>query len=328
MPKHGFIDLQLNGWRGIGFTDPGLTLAEVRKVTLDLLAQGTLAYCPTVVTGPESVYQENLAVLAEALADPEIGPHLLGIHLEAPFLSTQPGAYGAHMPEYILPPSIKTFERYQKWAKGHIKLLTLAPERPGAIELIRELTAQGVVVSIGHHLADKATVEQAVAAGARFCTHIGNGLPNEIHRHKNPIWVTLAEDRLWGGFITDGHHLPAELIKVALRAKTPARFVVTSDVAPLGGLPPGTYQAMGKTVVIEPSGRISCAETQGLFGSHASMLGCMNFLASLQLLSEEELWQVGYTNPLLVLGKEPAALDDLPGPVMEFRDGSFCIQRE
>lgn len=325
MKRQGLIDVQVNGWMGICFTDAALTLEDVRKVTRDLLNQGTLAYCPTVVTGSEETYERCFAVLAEAMDDPEIGPHLLGIHLEGPFISTQPGAYGAHQPEFIQAPSVETFTRFQQWANGHITLLTLAPEREGAEELIRAAVAQGVVVSVGHHLADKAAMTMAVEAGARFLTHVANGIPNEIPRHHNPIWLSLAEDRLWGGFITDGHHLPPDLIKVALRAKTPDRFVVVSDAAALGGMPPGVYTAFGKTVEIEPSGRISSPQSQSLAGSHSTMLECMNYLASLSLLDEAGLWQVGYENPLRLLGKDPAAYEAVPGPGVEYAEGRFHL---
>ena len=326
MKKHGLIDIQVNGWMGISFTDEALTVDDVRKITLDLLQRGTLAYCPTVVTGPEETYEKCFAVLAEAMEDPEIGPHLLGIHLEGPFISTQPGAYGAHQSQYIQAPSVETFARFQQWARGHITLLTLAPEREGAEALIRAAVAQGVVVSVGHHLAEKADMDMAVNAGARFLTHVANGIPNEINRHHNPIWLSLAEDRLIGGFITDSHHLPPDLIKVALRAKTPERFIVTSDVSPLGGMPPGIYTAFGKTVEIEPCGRISSPQSQSLAGSHATMVECMNYLASLQLLSEAELWQVGYDNPLKLMGKDPAAMAHVPGPGVAFADGAFHLQ--
>lgn len=325
MTRQGLIDLQVNGYLGISFTEPGLTVNDVRKVTFDLLARGTLAYCPTVVTGPEADYERNFAVIAEAMADPEIGPHLLGIHLEGPFISTQPGAYGAHQPQYIQAPSVETFARFQRWAKGRIAILTLAPEREGAEALIRAAADQGVIVSIGHHLADEAAMHMAVRAGVRFLTHVANGIPNEIPRHHNPIWLSLAEDALVGGFITDGHHLPPALIKVALRAKTPARFIVTSDVAPLGGMPPGTYTSFGKPMVVEACGRIASPASQSLGGSYATQLDCLNYLAALELLDEAGLWQVGYDNPLALLGRDPAAFAGVPGPGVTFADGRFRL---
>lgn len=318
MIRDGFVDLQVNGWQGIDFSTPGLTLDNVRAVVRALTAEGTAAFCPTLVTGPESMYRENLAVLADAMEDSFLSRHLLGIHMEGPFISPALGARGAHPVEHIVPPSFEQFQRLQEYARGHIAMLTVAPDQPGVIKLIEKVTAEHVVVSLGHHLADSRHLERAVAAGARCCTHLGNGLPMQIHRHQNPLWRQLAEQRLWGMFITDGHHLPAEFIAVALRMKTPYRFIVTSDAAPIAGLPAGPHKCFGADVVIEPSGRIVCESSQSLAGSSATMLTCMNFLASLDLVSEEELWQIGVDNPLQLIGRSSRDIGSTDAPRVRF----------
>jgi N-acetylglucosamine-6-phosphate deacetylase len=232
-----------------------------------------------------------------------------------------------HQAEFMQAPDMATFQRFQAWARGRIVLLTVAPELSGVDALIQSATQQGVVVSLGHHYADRAAILRAIRAGARGATHLGNGLPQEINRHHNPLWPQLAADELTGMFITDGHHLPPDFIGVALRAKTPARFIVTSDAAPLAGLPAGSYALYGEQVEIEPSGRIICPATGYLAGSHSTQLECMNVLAALRLLSEEQLWQVGYRNPLALLGKGPQALDGLAGPQVRYADGAFHIQQ-
>jgi len=267
-----------------------------------------------------------LGVIAAARRDPEFGRHLLGIHLEGPFISPEPGAVGAHPARFVQAPSIDLFDRLQEWAGGAVKILTVAPERPGCADLIRHAVRQGVAVSVGHHLAGDGDLDRAVEAGASLCTHVGNGIPNQIHRHQNPLWWTLASDALSGLFITDGHHLPADFIKVAWRAKTPARFIVTSDASPLAGMPAGRYTIFGGLEVeIEPSGRIFAPATQALAGSHATMLDCMNHLAGLGLLSEAELIQVGLVNPLRALNLTPADVAGLPHPEIVFRNGRFSV---
>ena len=105
-------------------------------------------------------------------------------------------------------------------------------------------------------MAEKCEIELAIQAGARACTHLGNGIPAMLPRHSNPIWAQLAEDSLIGMFITDGHHIPPEFIKTALRVKTPERFIVTSDASAIAGMPHGTYEVNGVEVVLEESGRI------------------------------------------------------------------------
>lgn len=325
MTRKGFVDLQFNGWMGTDFTMHGLRVDDVQRVTREQVARGTLAYCPTVITGDPAVYRRNLGVLAEAMQDKELGGHLLGIHLEGPFISPQLGARGAHPEKFIRPPSCDDFDRYQEWADGNIRILTLAPEIEGAETLIRHAVSQGVLVSLGHHLADDDALRRAVDAGARCGTHIGNGIPNQIDRHHNPLWWQLACDALSGLFITDGHHLPAPMIKVMLRAKQIERFIVISDASPLAGLPPGRHHTFGLDVTISETGRIYSTESQSLAGSHATMIECMNHLASLDLLDEAGLWTVGHDNPLRLLGLTSERMDPLAGPQPRFDGRRFKL---
>ena len=322
------VDIQNNGWMGTDFAAAGLTVARMKEITRDLVSRGTMAYCPTMITTKPEVYKENLQILVQTMKDPEVGKHILGIHLEGPFISPEPGAVGAHPKDYVLAPDIKTFDRFQEWAEGRIKIITVAPERPGCEELIRHAVKQGVAVSMGHHLASDEDMDRAVKAGASLCTHVGNGIPNQIHRHQNPLWWTLSCDEVYGLFITDGHHLPADLIKVALRAKTVNRFIVTSDASPLAGMPPGKYTTFGNLVaVIDDKGLIYSEQSKSLVGSHSTIMECMNHLASLKLLTEAELWQVGLVHPLRALGMKPEDVAALKGPEVVFKNGRFAIRK-
>ncbi len=300
IPADGFVDLQVNGFMGVDFSAPGLTVADVRRATLALAERGTAAYCPTVVTNELATYEQNLPVLAQAMKEPDLRGRIPGIHIEGPFLA--PLACGAHRPDLLRKPDRALFDRWQALAEGHIRILTLAPELDGAPALIRHVTQQGVVVSLGHHMADAAAIDRAVAAGARCCTHLGNGIANQLPRHPNPIWTQLADDRLTGMFITDGHHLPAEFVRVAIRAKGIEQFIVTSDAASVAGLAPGEYTSLGIAVVLEPSGRLSVKNGVALAGSSATLADCIRWLSSLGVLSPAQLRQVGRTNPLRLLG--------------------------
>lgn len=297
----GWIDLQVNGYAGVDFSAPGLTVAGIRRVTEELVKRGTAAYCPTVVTTVMERYDANLPVLAAAMEEPDLKPHLLGIHLEGPFLSLE--GRGAHQASLLQKPDVKLLDHWLTLAKGRVPLLTLAPELDGAADLIRHAVARGVVVLLGHHVADGASIDRAVLAGARGCTHLGNGIPNMLPRHPNPIWNQLADDRLTALLITDGHHLPVEFVKSALRVKGLDRCIVTSDAAPIAGLPPGRYTWMGTELVSEPSGRIGLANSDVLAGSSATMEDCMVWLRSWSQLNEKELKRLGRENPLRILGK-------------------------
>lgn len=325
MKKAGFIDIHVNGYKGVDFSSATLTLDQIRTVTRELIANGTMAYCPTLVSQPLDTLRRNLSLMAEATRDPECSRHIPGVHLEGPFISPEEGVRGAHPPQFITPPSLDLFRQFQEWADNKIIVLTLAPEVKGAMPLIRYASEHGTVVSLGHHAADDAVLEQAVQAGARACTHLGNGMQNMIHRHQNPLWWQLACDALTGIFITDGHHLPADYIKVAYRAKTRERFIVVSDQSSLAGLPPGAYEIQGVKVVLSAAGRISFGDTPYLAGSSATMLQCMNHLASLGIMSETELWQVGVDNPLALLGIQGRRFRAVKGRAVEFREGRFEI---
>ncbi len=320
----GFVDLQVNGYMGVDFSAPGLTVEKIDLVTRKLIEQGTAAYCPTLITSPMEIYRENLPVIAKAMEQSELAPHILGIHLEGPFISPLDGARGMHKKEWIKSPDIEIYEKLQGFASGKIIFVTISPEIKGANWLIRHITKdRKVIVSLGHHMAKKKEIELAIKAGARACTHLGNGIPNMLPRHTNPIWTQLAEDSLVGMFITDGHHLPSEFIKVALRVKTSERFIVVSDSSPVAGMPTGIYQVGGEKVVLEESGRLRSLDKDCLAGSSSNMMQCMNFLASLRELNEDELWQIGFGNPLKLINKDEKELLSLKLPEIKFVDNKF-----
>lgn len=324
--KHnGFVDLQVNGYKGMAFTSPQLTIDQIRKVTQALVKAGTIAYCPAICSNSRQVYEHTLPLFAKAMKDAELAQHILGLHLEGPFISSMEGARGAHPPEHIIKPDIELLKRFQDLAEGHIVMLTVAPESEGCVPFIEYAAKNGIRISMGHHFAEDDIMERAVKAGAIASTHLGNGMPNMINRHQNPIWWQLACDDIYGMFITDGHHIPADFIKVALRAKTVEKFIVVSDSVDLAGLRPGTYEFIGRKVVLSPSGRISFADTPYLAGSSANMIQCMNHLAALNLLTEAQLWQVGRDNPLRLLGKKASVLSKTKNPQVEFKKNKFSV---
>jgi N-acetylglucosamine-6-phosphate deacetylase len=188
--------------------------------------------------------------------DAPTGALPIGIHLEGPYLSGEPGYRGAHPAADCRDPDGAEFQAFQQASGNRIRLLTLAPERAGAIEFIQRVRASGVVVSIGHTAASGETIRAAAKAGASMVTHVGNGCAATLPRHPNLLWEELAEDALVGCFIADGHHLPDATLKVMLRAKGQSRSVLVSDVQGLGGKPPGTYSTphLGEVELL-PEGR-------------------------------------------------------------------------
>lgn len=300
----GFVDLQVNGFKGIDFSDPNLKITDIGQINEELLSRGIVGYCPTIISSPLEVYERNLPLIAEAFQLKK-GAQILGIHLEGPFLNPDYGPRGVHPEKDIKPPSIELFEKFMTWAQDKIGIVTLAPEQQGALKLIEHITNTGkTVVSIGHFSAGKEIIQKAIDAGASAATHVGNGLADMLHRHNNPLWPILADNRITGLFITDGSHLPEEMVRVCLRAKGPEKFIVTSDMIHLTGLEPGEYDFHGVPVILEEEGYVHRKGVTQHAGSARTMLECMNFLASLNELGQEELFKVGYFNPLKLLTRE------------------------
>lgn len=320
LPVSGFVDLQVNGYRGVDFSSPDLSEESFVWACRALLRSGTTAFLPTLVSSPLAVYRRNLPLIARMLGREGLAGHLLGIHLEGPFISPEPGARGAHVPEHILAPDVELLERMLEWGEGRVRLLTIAAELDGAGDLIDAAVPREAVVSIGHSLATPGDLARAVRAGARSLTHLGNGLPNLLPRHENTIWAGLANDDLQAMVIGDGHHLPAPVLKTFFRAKGVGRTIVVSDASPLAGMPPGEYTTLGNSVVLEPSGRLYNPEKECLVGSSATMLQCMNHIAGLDLLDLPELLRVGYYNPLRLLSVD--AVDAVGCDRLVFEPGS------
>jgi N-acetylglucosamine-6-phosphate deacetylase len=301
----GFVDLQVNGFRGVDFSSPDLSEEGFERVCRDLPARGTALFLPTLITAPTEVYERNLPLMAKLMKRPEIVRHVPGFHLEGPFISPEEGARGMHRSEWIRLPDVPLLDRLQDLAGGGIRMITVAAELPGVDELVKHASEQGIVVSLGHQLADEEAVDRLSHAGARALTHLGNGVPEQLHRHRNPVWAGLAVESLSAMFVADGHHLPDSLLKIFLRTKGVSKCIAVSDASPLSGLSPGSYQWGGVSVVLEEDGRLHQAHGPYLAGSSATLLICMNHLASLGVLAPDELRRLGYDNPLDLIGCEP-----------------------
>ena len=304
------VDLQVNGFRGFDFSSPELTGDQVIEVAEKLAEAGTTAFLATMITSPPEIYRRNLPILAAATNHRQLKGRLLGVHLEGPFLNPAEGARGAHNPDWMIAGNVNRLVELIELGGGTIRLLTIAADIDGAETLARVACENHIAVSLGHHLADAEQIARLRAAGATAVTHLGNGLPRMIDRHANPLWPALADDALTAMIITDGHHLPLDLIRVIVRAKTARGIVVTSDSSPLAGMAPGRYRSLGNDCVLDPSGRLYNPATGYLVGSSATMRQCMEHLSSLNILTKAELNTVGYLNPLSLIGIRPTEIEN------------------
>ena len=260
----GFFDPQINGASGVSFNAPTLTADDVHAVVAKCRAHGLAGFAPTLVTGPFDALRHGFATLASL---DDLAATIPVFHLEGPYLSAEDGPRGAHPREHVRPPDADEFDRLQDAARGRIRLVTLAPELPGALGFIEHLRRGDVVVALGHTAATPAQLRDAVRAGATVSTHLGNGCHATLPRHDNVIWAQLADDRLTAGFIPDGDHLPASVVTCLLRVKTVARLFVTCDASSLAGCPPGRYPTWGGEFEVTESGRVVVPGTPYLAGS-------------------------------------------------------------
>ncbi|MGI9549718.1 MAG: N-acetylglucosamine-6-phosphate deacetylase [Aurantibacter sp.] len=292
----GLIDVQINGYMGVDFSGPDLTVEGVKKATKALWKAGVTSYFPTIITSDIDLIKKNFAILAKAKADPEIGKSIPGFHLEGPYISPIKGFRGAHLEKYIKNPDWEEFQEIQKAANNGIILITLAPELEGSIPFIQNCVKSGVVVSLGHHNGSATDVLKAVEAGAKMATHLGNGCANEINRHHNPIWPQLSNDDITASIIADGFHLTKEEVRSFYKAKGVENTILVSDALDLAGLPPGEYIRGERTLLLTPN-VVKLPKEDVLAGAASPISKCVGVMMNFTQCSLRDAIRMACTNP-------------------------------
>ena len=273
----GFVDIHMHG--GAGIDVMLASLAELPRLNKFLTTHGVTGYFPTTVAAPLDQTCAALQRLADTIEVAQSGLASsgddilalpLGIHLEGPFLSHK--RRGVHPPENLLEPTLQVFERLWQAARGHVRMMTIAPELPGAIEVIAEAAHRNVCVSIGHSDATMEPVKAAIKASARHATHTFNAMRPLDHREPGILGEVLTSEQLTADIIADGIHVAPEVVKLFLRAKGLERAVLITDATAAAGMPDGTYQ-LGPIQVEVKDGRCTIrGETNGkLAGSVLTM---------------------------------------------------------
>ncbi len=265
----GLVDLQINGFGGDDLNGDALDPETVLRLTKKVVATGVTTYLPTIITASEEKIVAALHAIAEARKMDAFAAHLIpAAHLEGPHISAEDGYLGAHPREHVRPPSLAEFDRWQQACGGLVGMVTMSPHYENLTEYISGLVARGVHVAIGHSAATPEQITAAVDAGARLSTHLGNAVPRELPRHPNLLWTQMADDRLTATLIADGHHLPADTLKVMVRAKSVARAILVSDAVALAGMPPGLYDTpVGGRVELHADGRLNLVGSPFLAGA-------------------------------------------------------------
>jgi N-acetylglucosamine-6-phosphate deacetylase len=305
----GFVDLQVNGFGGVDFLDADAD--GYRRAGEALLETGVTAYLPTLITSPE---QQILAAMSEVPVS-EARPRILGMHLEGPFLS--PNRLGTHEASSRRDPDLALLDRLLD--SGPVRLMTLAPELPGATELIDRLLERGVAVSLGH---TDATAEQANAAfdrGARSVTHLYNAMRPFLHRDPGIVGAALARDDVIVGIIVDGIHLAPETVRVTWRAAREQLALVT-DAITGAGVADGSY-SLGNLDVRVHEGTVRGPDGV-LAGSVLTMDEAVRNLHALGVPFEEAV-AAATSTPARVLGEPDLGRIDvgLPADLVVLNEG-------
>ncbi len=309
----GFIDTHVHGGGGAQFAPAGP--AEIDAAARFHARHGTTGLLATTVAAPVEELVEHLAAVSRCSA-----PNLLGSHLEGPFLSReQPGAMD---PALFLEADAATVERLLEAGRGAVRVMTFAPEVPGALDLVRRLRRAGVVASIGHTAAAEAEVRDAVRAGATAATHVFNAMPAFHHRAPGAAGAVLDLDAVSCELICDGVHVDPVAMRLLYRAKGAGGVRLVTDAVAASGMPDGEYPLGHRTVSVS-EGRATLTGSASLAGSTLTMEAAVGNAVRMLGISVAQAVLLASTNPARLLG-----LQERKGAVAAGLDADLVVLDE
>jgi len=242
----GLFDAQVNGYGGIDFQQDDVTAGDLISAARQLRNAGCTRFLLTLITDEWTKLTGRLRHLKELRKQSaELQSAIAGWHIEGPFLSTEPGFHGAHDPKWMLDPTAERIQELRSITEKDPLLLTLSPERPGAIEAIELAASSGIKISLGHTNASWEILQKAVRAGACSFTHLANGCPRELDRHDNIVWRVFETPDLQVGLIPDTIHVSPSLFRIIHRNLVPDWIYYVSDAMSAAGMAAGRYK-LGK----------------------------------------------------------------------------------
>ena len=314
----GLLDLQVNGYGGIDFQQDDLTLEDLLAAASGLRAAGCTRFFIALITHDWPRLMNRLRRLRSLRAESaELQAAIAGWHVEGPFLSAEPGFHGAHERAWVRDPSPEHILELRAVAGDDPVLLTLAPERTGALKAIEVAVSQGITVSLGHTDASAEVLRQAVAAGARAFTHLGNGCPRALDRHDNILWRVFETPGLMVSLIPDRIHVSPPLFRLAHRLLGQESIYYTTDAMSAAGAPPGRYK-LGNLELDVGADQVVRQPGQALFAGSALRPVEGVFRATEMLrCSWQEAW--------LRFSEAPAKLLGLPNGLAVGQPADFCV---
>jgi N-acetylglucosamine-6-phosphate deacetylase len=295
----GLIDIHIHGSAG---HDVMQADEQGRRHMEEFLAaRGVTSYFPSTVAAPLDATLRSLEWLADGIEAAGYAGRAqpLGIHLEGPYLSHI--RRGVHLPENLLKPTVETFDEFWQAARGHVRVLTIAPELDGARELIAEANKRGVCVSMGHSDADLSAARAGILAGARHATHTFNAMRPLDHRAPGVLGEVLSNSNLSADIIADGIHVHPSVVRIFLEAKGEERAVLITDAISAAGMPEGQYQLGGMDVEVR-DGRVT--RNGSLAGSVLTLDRAVRNVMEFGGWSLQQALRLATKNPAAVVGAE------------------------
>ena len=314
----GFIDMHMHGVLGYDIMDK--QVASLQAMSSALTRYGVTSFVPTTVTATLDAIEAVLQAAWQARQTGTLGAEILGVHVEGPYLSAQ--ERGAHRLDLLRAPQPEDYDIFLKHADV-IRSFTLAPELPGALELISALKEHGILVSAGHSIAIDAEVDRAVAAGLSHVTHMFGNMGTlrrvNLRRVAGLVESTLLDDRLTTEVIGDGYHISPSLMKLVFKVKGPERLAIVTDSSPLTGLTPGSYSVWGIDVILEES--IAYVTDRSAYaGSVATMDQCLRRTMQNMGISLQDALRMVSLTPATILG-----IADCKGSLEAGKDADIVI---
>ncbi len=291
----GFIDVHIHGAVGVDVMDA--TANQLSDISRFLASQGVTSWMPTFVPASDENYASAIGVIAEAAAKDSSGARIVGVHYEGPFVNNK--QCGALHTEYFKTYSSPRDLDFLITPENAVRMITLAPEVEGGVELVRELKSRGWVISIGHTRASIDVLDSAFAAGARHMTHFMNAMAPLHHRAPGPIAWGLSRDDVTCDVIADGIHLDPFMLRLLMKVKTSRGISLISDAIAAAGKGDGDYRIWGETITVK-DGRTSNA-AGSIAGSVITLLDAVRMMHSLGV-SYVDLARIASTNPARLLG--------------------------
>ncbi|WP_333821859.1 N-acetylglucosamine-6-phosphate deacetylase [Pinisolibacter sp.] len=306
--SEGLFDLQVNGFAGIDFNSGALTPDDLDLALEAMLATGVTHCLPTVITAQPDELAARFAALDAAVSKSRLGPLMCpGYHLEGPFLNPAPGYCGCHPPSAMGPADPSLIVRLEASLARPILLVTVAPEIDGGLDLIAGLSRRGKIVALGYTACDFDTARAAADAGAVLATHLGNGLPQTLHKLANPIFAQLAEDRLWASFIADGIHIDPRALKGLIRARGIGRSILVTDAVAAAAAPVGPHEFAGMPIERRADGSARRASSEALAGSALCLDRAVRNLVAWGIATAQDAIAMASAHPRALLAPALAA---------------------